>query len=196
MLQQNINIVTSADNLLRIYSWDTWLGGTMHIFENIFQFKSADNIYTKFNSETSTFGEDEYVPFYSQIFSLNENNKKYYLAVENGIYSTKDVSQSIKAFAIENNSLNDTLKLFKTRTEMLNKLEVNFDFFSVVDRPERPVRLIKYDPKKKIIYIPITLENGKISENFILYKFTGQYFEQILTKKNMKTKYSFISQIH
>ena len=35
------HIVTSTDGLLRIYSWDTWLGGTMHDFNNIFQLRSG-----------------------------------------------------------------------------------------------------------------------------------------------------------
>jgi hypothetical protein len=181
--KENIDIVSSEDNFLRIYSWDTWLGGTMHDFENIFQFKSGEKIYSKVNYDTAKVGEGDYAPFYSQIFTLKANNKTYYLAVNNGIFSTKDASQSIKAFTIENNSLIDTLKLFKTKTELLNEIDVRFNFFSVVDRPERPLRLIKYDKDKKIIYIPIVLENGKVTDRYILYQFKGQYFEHILTKK-------------
>jgi len=75
----------------------------MHDFENIFQFKSDDKIYSKVNYDTVTLGEGGYTPFYSQIFKLKANNKTYYLAVNNGIFSTKDASQSIKALTIENN---------------------------------------------------------------------------------------------
>jgi hypothetical protein len=182
--KENIDIVSSEDNFLRIYSWDTWLGGTMHDFENIFQFKSGERIYSKVNYDTATVGEGDYGPFYSQIFTLKANNKTYYLAVNNGIFSTKDASQSIKAITIENNSLIDTLKLFKTKTELLNEIDVSFDFFSVVNRPERPLRLIKYNKDKKIIYIPIVLENGKVTDRYILYQFKGKYFEHILTQKN------------
>lgn len=181
--KENIDIVSSEDNFLRIYSWDTWLGGTMHVFENIFQFKSGERIYSKVNYDTAIDGEGDYAPFYSQIFTLIANNKTYYLAVNNGIFSTKDASQSIKAITIENNSLIDTLKLFKTKTELLNEIDVSFDFFSVVNRPERPLRLIKYNKDKKIIYIPIVLENGKVTDRYILYQFKGQYFEHILTQK-------------
>ena len=72
-----------------------------------------------------------------------------------------------------------TLKLFKTKTDLLNEINVYFDFFSVVDRPERPLRLIKYDTDKKIIYIPIVFEKGKVTDRYILYQFNGQYFEHI-----------------
>src|SRR6185312_16832230 len=34
-----LNICSSTDGLLRIYSWDTGGGGTMHEFENVMQYK-------------------------------------------------------------------------------------------------------------------------------------------------------------
>src|SRR6516162_6778674 len=40
-------IVTSKDRLFRIYSWDTWLGGTMHFFENIYQYGSGNRAFSK-----------------------------------------------------------------------------------------------------------------------------------------------------
>ena len=62
---------------------------------------------------------------------------------------------------------------------MTSMISVEFDFFSVVDRPERPVRVIKYDKSKKIIYIAIVHEDGKVTDKFIQYKFNGNYFEKI-----------------
>ena len=64
---------------------------------------------------------------------------------------------------------------------MTNIINVSFDFFSVVDRPERPVKLIKYDNTKKIIYIPVVYEDGKVTDKFIHYKFNGKFFEKIKT---------------
>lgn len=180
--KDNIHIVSSDDQLFRIYSWDTWLGGSMRNFKNIFQYKSGNKVYCNANIDTAFSEGNDGGPFYSEIFTLKANNKTYYLAVNNGILSSKDVSQSIKAFVIENNALNDTLKLFKTKTKLLNEIEVYFDFFSVVNRPERPLRLIKYDPNKKIISIPVVLENGKVTDRYILYQFKGKYFEHILTQ--------------
>lgn len=189
--KKNIDIVSSRDKMFRIYSWDTWLGGTMHDFENIIQYKFGDKVYSKVYNDTVTDGEGEYIPFYSEIFTLKANNKTYYLGINNGIYSTKDASQSIKLFCIENDKLNDNVKLIKTKKGLVNSINVYFDFFSVVDRPERPLRLIKYDEKNMIIYIPIVLENGKVTNRFILYKFTGKYFEHIKTevkKSNTQAK--------
>ena len=67
IVKKYIDIVTTDDGLLRIYSWDTWLGGTMHQFENLFQFKCGDKICTHLITDTSEISE---VPFYSDIFTL------------------------------------------------------------------------------------------------------------------------------
>lgn len=176
-LRKDIFIISSEDKLFRIYSWDTWLGGTMHEFANVFQYKSGEKVYSKLLYDSTE--EVAYIPFYSRIYSLKANGKTYYLAINTGIYSTKDASQSIKVVTIEHNSLNDKVKLIKTQSGLVNSITVEYDFFSVVDRPERPLRLIEYEPKKKIIRIPIVLENGKVTERFILYQFTGQYFQRI-----------------
>lgn len=182
----NIKIITSNDNLFRIYSWDTWLGGTMSDFDNIYQYKSTNSTIVKLQDDINQFRKSDYTPFYSQIFTLATNNKTYYLAINNGIYSSKDASQSIKVYAIDNNMLVDTIKLFKTNSNVLNEINVYFDFFSVVDRSERPLRLIKYNTDKKKLYIPIVLENGKVTKRYIIYKFTGKYFELVSNQKNRK----------
>ena len=152
--KDNIDIVNSEDSLLRIYSWNTWLGGTMYDFHNVFQYKSGTKIYSKVYYDTSDFANGNYIPFYSQIFLLRSKDITYYLLIYNGIYSSSDVSQSIKVVTIENNSINDSVKLIKTKEGLVNSISFEFDFFSVVDRPERPLKLIKYDNEKRLfIYL-------------------------------------------
>jgi hypothetical protein len=168
-------VITSSDGNFRIYSWDTWTGGTMHIFKEIYQWKSNGKIFTKLPK----YEEGDGGVFYSKVFTVNINNKSYYLAVSNGIYSTKNEMQSITAYNIEGSKLVDTVKLFKTKTKKLNSIDVEFDFFSVVDRPERPLELITYDEKKKIIYIPVVGDKGQVTKKNILYQLKDRYFEFI-----------------
>lgn len=174
------NIVTSADGLFRIYSWDTWLGGTMHVFENIYQYKSGDTVY----STDLGYGEEDVgMTFYTDIFTLKTTNKTYYLAVSGGSFSSKDKYESICTYTIDNSLLNDTVAIIKTSDGFINSISFEYDFFSIASRPERPIKLITYDPEKKMIYIPIVHEGGKVTDRFIIYQFTGQYFEHILTQK-------------
>lgn len=168
-------IKTSTDGRFRIYSWDTWTGGTMHFFKEIYQWKSNGEVFTK----VPHYEEGDTGRFCSKIFTVNINNQPNYLAITNAIFSTKDAMQSISAYTIEGNDLVDTVKLFRTKTKRLNSIDVEFDFFSVAERPERPLELITYDDKQKIIYIPVVDDQGQVTKRNLLYQLQGNYFEFI-----------------
>lgn len=176
------DVRTSGDSDFRIYSWDTWTGGTMHVFKTIYQWKSNGKVFTK----VPKYEEGDPGTFCSKIFTININGKPYYLAVTNGVMSTKDAMQSISTYSITGNKLVDTVKLFKTKTKKLNSIDVEFDFFSVVDRPERPLELITYDDKQKIIYIPVVGDKGQVTKRNILYQLKGSYFEFIGIETGMR----------
>ncbi len=175
--KKGVDIATSADNKFRIYSWDNQSGGSMHYFSNLYQYRSGTKVQVKKPAEIETEGGDA-GGFYSEIFTLDPK-KNIYIGYSNSIYSNKDCAQGIKIFAIENNGLNDSLKLIKTRSGLNNTLNFGFDFFSVVDRPERPIKLIYYDDKTKIVKIPVVDEDGKVTSKFIIYQYTGKYFERV-----------------
>lgn len=189
----NIYIVDSKDKQMRIYSWNTLMGGSRPYFANIFQYKVDSKVFSKvaYNQPYTLDGDYndknfQNFPFYSQIFTLEANNKTYYLGISNKIHSGQEVSQSIKIFTFDENKLNDSVALIKTQNGFVNTIDFNFNFFNLSDRPERPFQLIKYDSVKKIISIPTLDNNDNLSENFILYKFTGQHFELLETPKNEK----------
>jgi hypothetical protein len=175
---KGLRLATSDDGLFRIYSWDDQSGGTMRYFKTIFQYKSGGKLYSELIRNETT--QEELGDWYSDIYTFKNAGTTYYLAVKHAIYSSKDCYQGIKIFSIENATLQHQVKLIKTKTGIRNELGFNFDFFSVVDRNERPVKLIHYDPTEKTISIPVVWENGKVTGKLIVYKFTGEYFEKKL----------------
>ena len=176
---KNVHIVSSEDQQFRIYSWDDEQGGTMRFFENVFQYRLGDKVQSKSAPKISMEDRENYNynPFYSQIFTLSTAGKRYYLAVYNGIYSSKDASQSVRVFSLEKGGLNDSVKLFKTKAGLVNAIDVPFDFFSVADRPERHLQLIKYNADKQRLYIPLVTEEGEVTTRFLVYQFAGSYFQ-------------------
>ncbi|MFC3159279.1 hypothetical protein SAMN05443633_103198 [Chryseobacterium arachidis] len=171
-LKENIYIITSEDKKLRFYVWDTELGGTMKSFDQIIQYSSNGKVKTIYSKEQS---DTPY--FISEIVKKEINQQNYYLVISNGIFSTKDQAQAVQAYTIRNGQLIDSDKIFKTKTTTLNKIQVDFDFFSVVDRPERPFKLIKFDQNK--LYIPIVDEQGAVSKKFLIYQLNNNYFQYI-----------------
>jgi hypothetical protein len=173
---KGLTVATADDGLFRIYSWDDQSGGTMRTFRTIFQYKSGAKLYSKIiRNETS---QEALGDWYSDIYTLKNAGETFYIAVKHGIYSSKDCYQGIKIFSIKNGALQHDVKLIKTKTGIRNELGFSFDFFSVVDRAERPVKLIDYNAIEKTISIPVVWENGKVTSKLIVYKFTGEYFEK------------------
>lgn len=166
-------IKTSADGNFRIYSWDSWMGGTMHYFKVIYQWKSNGKIFTKLPNWT----EGDAGFYCSNIFSVEANKRVLYLAITNSTVSTKDVIQSVSTYRIDNKKLVDTVKIFKTKSKKLNRIDVEYDFFSVVDRPERPVEVISYNDKLKALYIAVVDGDGKVTNRDIKYQLRGNYLE-------------------
>ena len=179
-----ISIASSTDSLFRIYSWNTWRGGTWHMYENIYQYINKGKVHALYMILELADSLNKYPQgsLYSDIFSLKNNDTTYYLAISNNTYSNKDCKQRIEISYIEDGNLID-VKIIKAKTGMRNSLSFNYDFFSVVDKPERPLKLITYDNLTQTIIIPIVLADGKVTNKFIHYKFTGEYFEKVNIEK-------------
>jgi hypothetical protein len=173
--KRGLAIRTSEDGLFRIYSWDTWMGGTAHQFEAIFQYK-VDN---KVVSKLAVYEDGDMGRWYSNIYDLKVDNKTYYIGLYHEVHSTSDSYQGVKLFCIEGNKLNESVRLFKTTTGIQNELGFAFSFFSVADHPERPVKLIYYDKDDDQLHLAIVLEDGTVTKRFITYQFTGKYFERV-----------------
>jgi hypothetical protein len=180
-LNKEITITTSEDGKFRAYSWDRLDGGTMRFFETVYQFQAKNGkVYS--NSVETEEGNAE--GFVHDIFSVETNLGKLYLVCKTAIGSTQDRYAGVGLFRIDGNKLNDKVKLFKTKSGLTNSIGFGYNFFSVVDRKERPVELILYDTKTKVLKIPVVIENekfqnGEVTDKFINYKFNGTYFVKI-----------------
>ncbi|MEN0055995.1 MAG: hypothetical protein AAGC65_20125 [Mucilaginibacter sp.] len=168
-----LDISTSTDNLFRIYSWDTWTGGTMHYFENVFQYKYEAKTFAQLDTPKT---EGDNCPNYYKMFTFKVNDQTYYLPVYKSIGSSRDVGEGICVYTLKAGKLNE-VKIIKTPSGLHNKLSYNYDFGSVVDWKVRP--FISFDNKAQTIQIPLVTNKGKVTHKYIIYKFTGQYFEKV-----------------
>jgi hypothetical protein len=175
-------VVTSRDKRLRIYSWDTESGGTMHNFDNVFQYQGkSGKVYTWTRTEDS---EGDAGAFYHQMFQADTPAGTVYLGVSTFIGSTSMAGQSIRAYKINGEKLDTAAKVIKTRSGVTDSVGFGYDFFSVVDHPERPIRLFSYDETRKSFRFPIVIEDGKtpqgrVTNRYITYRFDGKYFVKV-----------------
>lgn len=168
-------VLTSADGRLRIYSWDTWTGGSMHFYKNVFQYKTAKGIRTF----VQDFGDEDPGGYYAHLFTVKTAQQTYYLALSNSRLSNKDRTQNLEVFAITADRLDDKARLIKTKTGLQHDIGFEYDFFTIEDTGHFYDALIRYDPVQQIITLPVVYEDGQVTKNTIRYKFTGKYFEKM-----------------
>ncbi|MDM1554424.1 hypothetical protein HX126_07645 [Chryseobacterium indologenes] len=170
-------IAASEDGKFRIYSWDTWIGGTMHFFKNMYQYKVDKKIYSQ---AVESQGEGDPGYYYTQINDIISEGKKYYLAQSKAILSSGLSYHNIKVFSIDNNQLNDKALLIKTQSGIKNQLGYEVDLTAAANRNyEGRDYEIEYDSKNKIISIPLIQADSKVTSKKIRYQFKGKYFEKL-----------------
>lgn len=178
-LKKEIFIATSKDGKFRIYSWDTLTGGTMHFYENVFQYQAANG---RVNARAAVLDEADPGGFYHDIFQLAGKNGPIYIGRLTATLSTNDAYEEVSLFRIAGTKLDDDLRLFKTKAGMQNRIGYEYNFFSVVDRKERPIKLARFDERTNTILIPVVIADkasdgpGRVTKRFIKYRFNGTIF--------------------
>lgn len=164
-----INLISSADNKLRVYSWNNHLGGTMRFFNQIFQFKSNEQI----TADVHLAEKDPQSYFFKIYTVLNKKNENIYLVISNSILSSKYSVQHINAYKIDTGKLHK-IPVFKTKTNTVDQISVEYDFFSVVNRPERPVELITLE--NNILKIALVDDKQNVTSKNLIYEWNGDVF--------------------
>lgn len=170
-----LDISTSSDNKFRIYSWDTWTGGTMHWFENVMQYKTDAGYRTIIDTPKS---EGDVRPAYDKIYTFKTGGKIYYLTRFLFIESSRYSAYGITVFTIENGKVTEA-KIIKTHSGMRSGLSYECDFNSIPERNDDKLPEMRFDNTTNIISLPLMNSKNAFSGKFILYKFTGKYFERV-----------------
>lgn len=178
-LDELTSIATSDDGKLRVYSWDQEDGGTMHRFARVYQYQGADGKVYSIAEAAPEEGMGR--GFVTDIFAVDAPEGKIYVVCSTFIGSTKDHSQSADLYRIEGASLNDKVRSFKTGSGLTNTLRFEYDNFSVIDRSDRPEKLITFDKETKTLKIPVVIKDkeypdGRVTDRSISYRFDGKYF--------------------
>lgn len=184
-LKQKMSINTSRDGKLRAYSWDTNEGGTMHDFMTVFQYLGKGGKARTSTDPYSQSMEDRGAgTFVTQIFQADTGTQPTYLVVDTFIGSTSLAGQGIHAFRINADKLDRKVKIIRTSSGVTDSISFAYDFFSVVDHPERPIRLFSYNEANRSFRFPIVIEDsktpqGRVTNKFITYRFDGKYFVKV-----------------
>ncbi|MFL6373850.1 MAG: hypothetical protein ACJ73D_04200 [Pyrinomonadaceae bacterium] len=177
-LKDKMYIATSRDGRFRIYSWDLEDGGSMHNFENLFQYMGRSG---KVNMSMP--GPDDGGGFYyTDIFQTDGPSGPIYIVASTSIGSHITATQAIETYTIDGDKLDDKAKFIKTTKGLTNSITFAYDPFSVMSY--QPERLVLWNAATKSFRFPVVIEdekdqNGRVTKKYITYKFNGKYFVKV-----------------
>lgn len=165
----HMHLCTSADGLFRIYSWDTYKGGSLVNFDNLYQYKVGQKVEADYLIGDE---QEEYSGFYSSIYTLHTGEKTYYLGINHKIFSHCNLSEGIKVFTIENSKLAEA-PLIKKDSGRVSEISYGYNNFT-----EFEIDHIAYDESTKTIHFPLLDDKSQETKKIINYRFNGNYFEK------------------
>ena len=175
---EGMHIIASNDKKVKVYCWDDQQGGSMRGFHSLMQYqtpKGAAIIELDKSISTEEGADPGY--YYSDIKTIpSKIGQTYYLVIGSGIYSTKDLSMRVKAYAIKNGMINDSIRIFKTKHSYLNEISYSYNYFSnYSDKEGKENNEIHFSGDNQILYIPIVVKDS-VTNKCLVYKFDGEYF--------------------
>ncbi len=175
-----MEITTSENKNFRIYCWDEQAGGSAHGFYSIVQYKNVEGTRAQIICPNEAFPKDVNGDWnwpgymYPKIHSIfSKEGKTYYLVIRKGIYSHLIASLGVQCFQIENGFLNDSVKIFKTKNDYLNSIDVDIDYSELKVSSKYPE--IRFSDGNTKIYIPLINDN-RFDGKYLVYKFDGNNY--------------------
>lgn len=182
---KGLMVTSSEDGKLRFYAWDTWIGGSMHVFNALMQYMSGDSVKLKVLNDIATFmARPNPGSYCTDIKTMYTRDKKtVYLVTDCSIASDNDRAYGIRAYEIENGTIN-AVPFF--RQGKLTTTSLNYAFNSVpgTDTIPHEYNMVHMSDDKSKLYVPIVNNNGVLSDYFAEFRFDGDYF--ILKRKTKK----------
>lgn len=178
-LGEMMSIKTSPDGNFRVYSWDTESGGTMHFYDNVYQFRTAKGV----SSQGSIYEEGDAQSFVNKIEELEAPDGKIYLHFGTSVLSSSLRGQSVTTFRITKEGKLKEAKVFSDQGEETATIAVGFDFFSLPE-DKRGEHVFFFDPVMMTLSYPVVKETeefiqGEVTNERVTLLFDGKRFAQI-----------------
>jgi hypothetical protein len=186
-----VSITTSQDGNLRFYDWVTDYSRECVFFDAAFQYRSNGKVYA-FEHFPADYDENnnyiqpeentDYGCSARKIHDVKINGKTYYLVEFWTRYDGRHGVGGINAFTIENDKLK-SVNLFKTKTETLNSISIEYcfaDWYFRANSDDLYDWLFAFDNKTKTLYVPLIDDNiafGFVTDQYLLYTLMGDYLE-------------------
>ena len=177
--KEGLHITNSEDKKVRIYCWSEEGGGTMMLYNSVIQYATSDRTKAEvmhLSAMDMADNRDSYGDFYVKIYTIYKKKQPIYLALSRGRAWSSYGSCSIEAFAIEDDTINHSVKVFKKGKDYFNSIDYAYELYHNYNAKTRSeIHTIHFNHAKDMLYIP-TVKNDSITGRYFIYKWDGNYF--------------------
>lgn len=180
----DMTVVTSDDKKLSIYSWDTHMGGALHIFNVVGMYQAGAVRTAAINRMQLGQIVQDMGGAYENIITVNGNGgKKYYLAVSKIKVSEKEHSKTITAYTIEGTELKRADIFFKNNAPA-SSITYQYDYIGNYDfKKMQETQNVYLGKSGRKLYVPAMGNNNQLTGEWQVYNFDGSKFEYEKTEK-------------
>ncbi|TDQ73915.1 hypothetical protein [Sphingobacterium yanglingense] len=172
LVDAGMEIATSSDGVVRVYSWDNNQGGSMRFFNSIFQVSLPTG--NQSISYNSTEEDRVFYPFYTRIDPIQLDGQVYYIAFARSVLSNKEVNHAVEIYKIEDNQLKP-VDLFRIDNRLDYKLGKTFNYEELDEFDEE---LIRFDARDLTFTLPEVMQDGTFGKDTIAFQFKNSYFQK------------------
>lgn len=152
-----MNILTSEDNKLRIYCWDTWTGKSQHSFNALAQIAAKGNA-TRVKVMNDIAGGDDNADhagtYFTDICTVHTMlGKTVYLLMDHKVFGNRGGNHAVHSYEIDKGSL-IPVPIFKTNGKLQNTVAVEHDLAPYGEWAEDDAN-IKLSDDKKTMFVPL-----------------------------------------
>jgi len=183
-----MGIASSHDKKMRIWTWDTWTGGSMPFYCNVVEYSTPKGIKVIDLEHDLDWGPRDRGAnnWFDTIYSVvSTDNKVFYLARGTWRADGRTSGRSIYAFTVDDTVLNTCPRVFKDKN--INSLSGEDSVRCDIDASEYdcPPPVIKMNSNGSKLYIQHIAykknkqgyEKGYLTSKWEVYDFNGKYFE-------------------
>ena len=189
--ETEISIETSEDGNFRVYSWDSYCGGSMPMYTNIFQYRSDGKVYINGLGLIDDIGIN--IPQYYQVyededivgsnvvglitFNSSDSSVCYLLKTDDKIMHNCALL-GLQAVKIQKGQIVSAPIFFTEEDGVSDKLSIEYspiEWFYKNNNNENLNRNFEFEKPNQILYVPYSVE-GNLVDRYKLFYFDGSVF--------------------
>jgi len=173
-MRNRMTIVSSLDEKVKLYSWDSRMGGSNHYYENIAQYQTPEGVRAVDMRDSITQDRGSNFEGIATVYSWS--GKTVYLVRDYRILSARSRQERLRAFILADGRLKQ-LPLFKIRNERTHEISITYDQIKTGRRfPLKYMPEIHLSLDRQRLYVPTVADDDEMTGRYYVYEFDGEQF--------------------